>query len=271
MDENASRHTKPRIGRRLLGRQAAVTRASGLRLGRAVAGRHERPEPVRAAMRLVPKRAGVARCGGAAAAAPAAPAEGMGAVGDREHDHAGHLRLGLGVAVRRRAARRYRTGSPFMGGAEHKPRTPEQKRVSRIKRGGPEVARAAKILEGDDAAARSGGGGGEACRRGGAAGDSCGRAARAGGAASSGRAGTSAPASSAEPARQRRASAAEPGASGPPAPVSGAGVPAAGSGERAPAEPAPAPPAAGGGLRPSRARQRRRHRPSRARRRRRHR
>ena len=32
---------KPRIGRRLIGRQAAVTRASGLRLGRAVTGSSE--------------------------------------------------------------------------------------------------------------------------------------------------------------------------------------------------------------------------------------
>src|SRR5688572_19545963 len=76
MDENPSRHPKPHIGRRLLSRESKVTRASGLRLGRTVAGRHERPEPVRAAMRLVPRAAGVARTaappGPAAAPAPAA-------------------------------------------------------------------------------------------------------------------------------------------------------------------------------------------------------
>src|SRR5215217_2124690 len=77
MDDTPSRHQPlpagrgaPRIGHRLLGRQAALTRASGLRLGRTVAGRHARPEPVRAALRLVPKGARVAR----AAAPPAAPA-----------------------------------------------------------------------------------------------------------------------------------------------------------------------------------------------------
>src|SRR5215208_5189839 len=75
MDETSPRHTKPHIGRRLLGRQATVTRASGLRLGRAVAARHGKPEPVRAALRLVP-RAGLARSsapGAPAAAGPAAP------------------------------------------------------------------------------------------------------------------------------------------------------------------------------------------------------
>src|SRR5215213_1846686 len=79
MDHDAPRHTKPQIGRRLLSRQAAVTRAAGTRLGRSVSERHEAPEPVRAAMRLVPKPAGVARAAAAPApaaalAAPAAPA-----------------------------------------------------------------------------------------------------------------------------------------------------------------------------------------------------
>src|SRR5690349_13474067 len=75
MEPDAPRHTKPQIGRRLLARQAAVTRAAGTRLGRSVAARHEQPEPVRAAMRLVPKPAGIARAAAAGAApAPAAPA-----------------------------------------------------------------------------------------------------------------------------------------------------------------------------------------------------
>ena len=72
MDENAPRTSKPNIGRRLLRREAALTRASGLRLGRIVAARHERPEPVRAALRLVPKPAGIARAAAAAAGAAAA-------------------------------------------------------------------------------------------------------------------------------------------------------------------------------------------------------
>ena len=73
MDETSPRHRKPHIGRRLLGRQATVTRASGLRLGRAVAARHAKPEPARAAVRLVP-RTGVARSAAPGAPAPAAPA-----------------------------------------------------------------------------------------------------------------------------------------------------------------------------------------------------
>ena len=39
---------------------------------------------------------------------------------------------------------------PWAGGAAVKPRTPEEKRLSRLKRGGPEVSRGARILEGDD-------------------------------------------------------------------------------------------------------------------------
>src|SRR5215216_18572 len=70
-----ARRAKPSIGRRLLGRQSVLARAGGLRLGRTVAARHERPEPVRAALRLVPKRERIAR----AAAPAAAPAPDAGA------------------------------------------------------------------------------------------------------------------------------------------------------------------------------------------------
>ena len=45
------------------------------------------------------------------------------------------------------------TAQPWMGGAGMSPRTPEERRLSRIKRGGPEVARGARILEGDEAPA----------------------------------------------------------------------------------------------------------------------
>src|SRR3954454_17620760 len=74
-----------RLGRRLLGREAALARADGRGLGRTVAARHERPEPARAVMRLVPARPGVARSpgGGPAAPAPAArPGAGMAESGD---------------------------------------------------------------------------------------------------------------------------------------------------------------------------------------------
>ena len=131
MDEIPSRHTKPHIGRRLLGRQAAVTRSSGLRLGRAVAGRHERPEPVRAAMRLVPKPAGVARAAAPPAAAPAGdawvPSTTESTIVPGISDWASEWLFGdTGTAVA--------MGTPFAGGADFTPRTPEQKRLSRIKR-----------------------------------------------------------------------------------------------------------------------------------------
>src|SRR5687768_2278056 len=152
MDETNPRHTRPSIGRRLLGRQAAVTRGSGLRLGRAVTGRHERPEPIRAAMRLVPKQAAIARApAGPAAPAPAAASSGEGWVPSPTEstitpgisDWGAEWLFGdADVAVA--------TGAPFMGGAGIAPPTPEEKRVARMKRGGPEVARAAKILEGDE-------------------------------------------------------------------------------------------------------------------------
>src|SRR5215204_6531319 len=71
MDETSPRPAKPQIGRRLIGRQATMARASGLQLGRSVAARHATPEPVRAAMRLVPKPAGIARAAAASVAAPA--------------------------------------------------------------------------------------------------------------------------------------------------------------------------------------------------------
>src|SRR5215218_6937285 len=58
------------VGRRVLGRHARLMRASGLRLGEAVASRHEPPEPAKAARRLAPVRL-VTR---APAAAPPAPA-----------------------------------------------------------------------------------------------------------------------------------------------------------------------------------------------------
>src|SRR5689334_1455295 len=57
------------VGRRLLRRHARLMRASGLRLGEAVAARHEPPEPAKSARRLAPVRL-VTR----SSAPPAAPA-----------------------------------------------------------------------------------------------------------------------------------------------------------------------------------------------------
>src|SRR5215207_2799968 len=112
MDETTSRHPKPRIGRRLLGRQAVVARASGLRLGRAVAGRHEPPEPARAALRLVPRRAPVARSVAPAAAAPAAeawvPSQTESTVMPGVSDWAAEWLFGDGDAA-------VATGTPFAG------------------------------------------------------------------------------------------------------------------------------------------------------------
>ena len=153
MDDKTSRHPKPRIGRRLLGRQAVVARGSGLRLGRAVAGRHERPEPVRAAMRLVPKRETLARSA-APAPAPAAPAAAAEAeawvasptestIAPGMSDWGAEWLFGDADAA-------MATGTPFMGGAGVAPPTPEEKRIARMKRGAPEVGRGAKILEGDE-------------------------------------------------------------------------------------------------------------------------
>src|SRR5688500_18381800 len=155
--DDAPRHTKPNIGRRLLSRQAAVTRAAGMRLGRIVTARHETPEPVRAAMRLVPNPAGIARAAAAAPApAPAAPAPAPAPAASEAwvpsptestivpgiSDWAADWMFGDGDTA-------VAAGDPFVDGAIP-PRTAEEKKLARLKRGGPEVARAARILEGDE-------------------------------------------------------------------------------------------------------------------------
>src|SRR5687767_14093381 len=61
------------VGRRLLGRQARLLRATGATLGEAVARRHETPDSARAAQRLAPVKL-VSRSAAPAAAAPAAAA-----------------------------------------------------------------------------------------------------------------------------------------------------------------------------------------------------
>ncbi|MGH2946282.1 MAG: hypothetical protein ACRDPC_08495, partial [Solirubrobacteraceae bacterium] len=140
------------VGRRLLGRQARLRRATGQRLGEAVAARHEPPKAAEAARRLAPVRL-VTRSAAAPAAASSAapgPAESGWEPSTTEStvlpgmsDWAAEWMFGdQGTALA--------TGDPWMGGIGLEPRTPEQKRLSRVKRGGLEVSRGAKILEGDE-------------------------------------------------------------------------------------------------------------------------
>src|SRR5690349_8048604 len=161
MDETSPRPSKPHIGRRLLGRRATMVRASGLSLGRSVAARHGKPEPVRAAMRLVPKPAGVARAAatGPAAPAPAAPAAAPAPAAASPSWEASPTESTIATGMSDWAAdwlfgdgdAAVASGTPFMGGAGIAPPTQEEKRLARIARGGPEVARAQKIFEGDEA------------------------------------------------------------------------------------------------------------------------
>src|SRR5919108_3234743 len=150
------------VGRRLLGRQARLQRATGRQLSEAVASRHEPPEPARAARRLAPvrlvTRSAAPGVGAPAAPAPApAPAPSPAAEGGWEasssqstilpgmSDWAAEWMFGDETAA-------VQAAHPRMGGAHLKPPTPEERRLSRIKRGGPETARAARILEGDEQA-----------------------------------------------------------------------------------------------------------------------
>ncbi|HEX5619427.1 MAG TPA: hypothetical protein VFX51_13465, partial [Solirubrobacteraceae bacterium] len=142
------------VGRRVLGRHARLMRATGLRLGEAVAARHEPPEAAKAARRLAPvrlvTRAAAPAPAAAAPAAPGAPAAPASPPSGTEStimpglsDWAAEYMFGDADAA-------VSTAQPWMGGAGLTPRTPEERRLSRIKRGGPEVARGAKILEGDE-------------------------------------------------------------------------------------------------------------------------
>src|SRR5215212_10191033 len=139
------------VGRRVLGRHARLMRASGLRLGEAVAARHEPPDAAKAARRLAPVRL-VTRSAAPAAGAPAAPAAAASAepawqpsstestVMTGVSDWAAEYLFGDATAA-------VSSGDAWMGGAGITPRTSEERRVSRLKRGAPETARAAKILE----------------------------------------------------------------------------------------------------------------------------
>src|SRR4051795_9110912 len=141
------------LGRRLLGRHARLLRATGYSMGHAVAERHEPPAPARAARRLAPVRL-VSRSGapvrapgsgsGSGSAEPAwQPSTTESTVLPGVSDWAAEYLFGdAGSAVS--------SGDAWLGGAGLTPRSPEERRVSRAKRGAADVARETKILEGDE-------------------------------------------------------------------------------------------------------------------------
>src|SRR4051794_26885825 len=145
------------LGRRLLGRHARLLRATGYSMGHAVAERHEPPAPARAARRLAPVRL-VSRSG-APLRAPA-PGAGSGSASARGEpawqpsatestvlpgvsDWAAEYLFGDATSA-------VSSGDAWLGGAGLTPRSPEERRVSRAKRGAADVARETKILEGDE-------------------------------------------------------------------------------------------------------------------------
>ena len=137
------------LGRRLIGRSAKMTRASGLTLGRTVA-QARRPKLLPAATRLVPYSVAREPAGTAAPAAAAAPAESGGedwtasttesTVLPGISDWGAEYLFGDAAAAQS-------DGEPWMGGAGLQPKTPEERRLSRLARGGLEMGRGAKILE----------------------------------------------------------------------------------------------------------------------------
>src|SRR3954454_9928588 len=156
------------VGTRLLGRQRRIARATGLSLSEAVAGRHEPPKSVEGATRLArvkllmrqsaaPAPAPAAPAAPAAAAAPpSAPAAAPSGEGEDwsasttestvvpgMSDWAAEYLFGDQQVAREAAI-------PWAGGLGVTPRTPEERKLSRLKRGAPEVARGARILEPGD-------------------------------------------------------------------------------------------------------------------------
>src|SRR4051812_25584816 len=133
------------LGRRLLGRHARLLRATGYSMGHAVAERHEPPGAARAARRLAPVRL-VSRSA-APRAAPVGPAwqpsTTESTVMPGVSDWGAEYLFGD-------AASAVSSGDAWLGGAGLTPRTPEERRVTRAKRGAAEVAREARILEGDE-------------------------------------------------------------------------------------------------------------------------
>src|SRR3954454_5626946 len=156
------------VGTRLLGRQRRIARATGLSLSEAVAGRHEPPKSVEGATRLArvkllmrqsaaPAPAPAAPAAPAAAAAPpSAPAAAPSGEGEDWSASTTESTVVPGMSdwaaeflfgdeqVARAAA------DPWAGGLGVTPRTPEERKLSRLKRGAPEAARGARILEPGD-------------------------------------------------------------------------------------------------------------------------
>src|SRR3954454_17740690 len=141
------------LGRRLLGRHARLLRATGYSMGHAVAERHEPPAPARAARRLAPVRL-VSRSGapvrapgwasGSGSAEPAwQPSATESTVLPGVSDWAAEDLFGDATSA-------VSSGDAWLGGAGLTPRNPEERRVSRAKRGAADVARETKILEGDE-------------------------------------------------------------------------------------------------------------------------
>jgi hypothetical protein len=132
------------VGQRLLGRHARLMRASGQRLGETVASRHSPPAPAVAARRLTPVRLVSRSSEALPVSAPSwEPSATESTVMPGISDWGAEYLFGDSAAA-------VSSGDAWMGGANLEPRTPEERRVSRLKRGAPEVARETKILEADD-------------------------------------------------------------------------------------------------------------------------
>src|SRR5262245_30911923 len=125
------------VGRRVLGRHARLMRATGLRLGEAVAARHEPPEAAKAARRLAPVRlvtrtpaAAPAPRAPAAPSAPSSPAAPPAAPAFEPSGTESTIMPGLSDWAAEYmfgdADAAVSTGQAWMGGAGLTPRTPEE-------------------------------------------------------------------------------------------------------------------------------------------------
>src|SRR4051812_9054120 len=143
------------LGRRLLGRHARLLRATGYSMGHAVAERHEPPAPARAARRLAPVRL-VSRSGPPGRAPSSGSGLGPGSTEPAWQPSATESTVLPGVSdwaaeyLFGDATSAVSSGDAWLGGAGLTPRSPEERRVSRAKRGAADVARETKILEGDE-------------------------------------------------------------------------------------------------------------------------
>ena len=119
------------VGRRVLGRHARLMRASGLRLGEAVAARHEPPEAAKAARRLAPVRL-VTRAPAAAPPAPAVAARAAPAAESSLHARARSCRgcrTGPPSTCSATPTRRCPPATPGWAAPASTPRTDEERRA----------------------------------------------------------------------------------------------------------------------------------------------